>query len=40
MVAWSANFTPAQIDSIRHYVIERANEDKALEAQGAKTAAR
>jgi hypothetical protein len=32
MVGWSANFTPAQVDDIRHYVINRANEDKALEA--------
>ncbi len=39
MVAWSANFTPAQIENIRHYVIKRANEDKALEA-AAKTVAR
>ena len=32
MVAWSKNFTPAQIENIRLYVIKRANEDKALEA--------
>ncbi len=31
MVAWSKNFTPAQIEQIRQYVIKRANEDKALE---------
>ncbi|MCX7065335.1 MAG: PQQ-dependent dehydrogenase, methanol/ethanol family [Proteobacteria bacterium] len=40
MVAWSANFTPAQIENIRRYVIKRANEDKVLEQQAAKTAAR
>jgi alcohol dehydrogenase (cytochrome c)/quinohemoprotein ethanol dehydrogenase len=40
MVAWSANMTPAQIESIRLYVIKRANEDKALELQAAETAAR
>jgi alcohol dehydrogenase (cytochrome c)/quinohemoprotein ethanol dehydrogenase len=40
MVAWSANFTPAQIENIRLYVIKRANEDLALEQQAAKTAAR
>ena len=40
MVSWSANFTPEQIDSVRHYVIKRANEDKALEVQAAKTAER
>jgi alcohol dehydrogenase (cytochrome c)/quinohemoprotein ethanol dehydrogenase len=40
MVAWSANMTPAQIENIRLYVIKRANEDKALELQAAKTAAR
>ncbi len=32
MVAWAANFSPEQIETIRHYVIKRANEDKALEA--------
>jgi quinohemoprotein ethanol dehydrogenase len=32
MVGWSANFSPEQIENIRHYVIKRANEDKALEA--------
>jgi alcohol dehydrogenase (cytochrome c)/quinohemoprotein ethanol dehydrogenase len=35
MVGWSANFTPAQVESIRQYVIKRANEDKALEMQTA-----
>lgn len=35
MVGWAANFTPEQIDNIRHYVIKRANEDKALEMQAA-----
>jgi len=40
MVAWSANFTPEQIENIRLYVIKRANEDKALEkAASAKSAA-
>jgi alcohol dehydrogenase (cytochrome c)/quinohemoprotein ethanol dehydrogenase len=36
MVGWAANFSPEQIDSIRHYVIQRANEDKALEMQATK----
>jgi quinohemoprotein ethanol dehydrogenase len=40
MVAWSANMTPAQIENIRQYVIKRANEDRALALQAAKTAAR
>jgi quinohemoprotein ethanol dehydrogenase len=31
MVSWAPNFRPAQIENIRHYVIKRANEDKALE---------
>ncbi len=35
MVGWSANFTPAQIDNIRHYVIKRANEDMAIEMRAA-----
>jgi len=40
MVAWSADFTPEQIENIRLYVIKRANEDKALErAASAKSAA-
>ena len=30
MVAWKDQFNPDQIDAIRHYVIKRANEDKAL----------
>ena len=30
MVAWKNQFSPDQIDAIRHYVIKRANEDKAL----------
>ena len=30
MVGWSANFSPAQIETIRQFVIKRANEDKAL----------
>jgi quinohemoprotein ethanol dehydrogenase len=32
MVAWSKDFSPAQIEGIRQYIIKRANEDKALEA--------
>jgi quinohemoprotein ethanol dehydrogenase len=31
MVGWSKNFSPAQIENIRQYVIMRANQDKALE---------
>ncbi len=30
MVAWSKNFSPEQIETIRQYIIKRANEDKAL----------
>jgi quinohemoprotein ethanol dehydrogenase len=30
MVAWSPVMNPAQIEAIRHFVIKRANEDKAL----------
>ena len=41
MVSWSKNFSPDQIESIRQYVIRRANEDKVLEAKGnAKVASR
>ncbi len=36
MVAWNKDFSPAQIESIRQYIIKRANEDKALEAKSAK----
>lgn len=32
MVGWSNVMSAAQIESIRHYVIKRANEDKALDA--------
>ncbi len=40
MVGWAANYSPAQIETIRQYIIKRANEDKALEAKAAvKTAA-
>ena len=39
MVGWSKNFTPAQIELIRQYVIKRANEDKVIEA-AARVAAR
>jgi alcohol dehydrogenase (cytochrome c)/quinohemoprotein ethanol dehydrogenase len=31
MVGWSKNFSPDQIETIRQYIIKRANEDKALE---------
>jgi quinohemoprotein ethanol dehydrogenase len=40
MVAWNKNFTPAQVENIRQYVIKRANEDKALEGTGKKVASR
>jgi quinohemoprotein ethanol dehydrogenase len=41
MVGWSKNFSRPEIDSIRHYIIKRANEDKALEgSDGAKVASR
>ena len=33
MVAWAANMTPAQIENVRLYVIQRANEDRALESK-------
>jgi quinohemoprotein ethanol dehydrogenase len=39
MVGFAANYKPEQIENIRHYVIKRANEDKALEAKGGKKAA-
>jgi alcohol dehydrogenase (cytochrome c)/quinohemoprotein ethanol dehydrogenase len=32
MIGWNAVLSPAEIDSIRHFVIKRANEDKALAA--------
>lgn len=35
MVGWSNVMSAAQIESIRHYVIKRANEDKALDAMEA-----
>ena len=31
MVAWAGQYSPEQIENIRHYIIKRANEDKALE---------
>ncbi len=34
MVGFAANYTPEQIETIRQYVIKRANEDKELEAKG------
>ena len=40
MVAWAANFSPAQIENIRQYVIKRANEDKSLEGASKKLASR
>ena len=39
MVAWKDQFSAAQIENIRQYVIKRANEDKALEG-GQKVASR
>ena len=33
MVGWSPNLSPTQIESIRQYVLKRANEDKTLEQQ-------
>jgi len=40
MVSWKGQYTPAQIENIRQYVIRRANEDKALEAKSKKVAMR
>jgi quinohemoprotein ethanol dehydrogenase len=34
MVGWGKYMTKDQIEAIRHYVIKRAHEDKALEAKG------
>ncbi len=34
MVGWSKNFSPDEIETIRQYIIKRANEDKALERGG------
>ena len=34
MVSFASDYTPAQVESIRHYLISRANEDKKLEAGG------
>lgn len=34
MIGWGKYLTPDQIEAIRHYVIHRANEDKALAASG------
>jgi quinohemoprotein ethanol dehydrogenase len=33
MIGWGKYMTKEQIESIRHYVIKRANEDKALETR-------
>jgi quinohemoprotein ethanol dehydrogenase len=38
MVGWAAEFTPAQIESIRQYVISRANDDKRFETTAKATA--
>ncbi len=41
MVAWNKNFNRDQVEAIRHYIIKRANEDKALEGKApVKTASR
>ncbi len=40
MVAWSKNFNPDQIETMRQYIIKRANEDKALEGGPKKVASR
>lgn len=40
MVSFGQVLKPAEIDAIRHYVIKRANEDKALEAKGKAIASR
>ncbi len=40
MIAWAKVLSPAQIETIRHYIIKRANEDKALDAAATKTAQR
>jgi quinohemoprotein ethanol dehydrogenase len=39
MVGWSANFTPAQVENVRLYVIKRANEDREIALQAAAAAA-
>jgi alcohol dehydrogenase (cytochrome c)/quinohemoprotein ethanol dehydrogenase len=39
MVGWSANFTPAQVENVRLYVIKRANEDREIAPQAAAAAA-
>jgi alcohol dehydrogenase (cytochrome c)/quinohemoprotein ethanol dehydrogenase len=36
MISWKAALTPDSAEAVRQYVIKRANEDKALEAQGKK----
>ncbi len=40
MIAWTVNLRPSQIENIRLYAIKRANEEKQLEDQSAKMAAR
>ena len=39
MVAWKDQYSEAQIENVRQYLIKRANEDKALEG-GQKVASR
>lgn len=39
MVGWKSVMSAAEIEGIRHYVIKRANEDKAIEAKAPKTVA-
>jgi alcohol dehydrogenase (cytochrome c)/quinohemoprotein ethanol dehydrogenase len=40
MIGWSAVMSPTEVDNIRHYVVKRAHEDKALEATAPTVAAR
>jgi quinohemoprotein ethanol dehydrogenase len=40
MVAWSKDYNPDQIETVRQYVIKRANEDKLLEGPANKVALR
>ena len=39
MVGWAGEYSPAQIETIRQYVISRANDDKAFQARAAKAKA-
>ena len=36
MVGWAGEYTPAQIETIRQYVISRANDDKAFQKKEAR----